>query len=226
MALTVNYLYQFALKLIKKNQAGGLTSTEFQYHWNDAQATYQDDLLGRFQLRNNGKEGNNTGLIENDTILQKLSPFTKLLLLNVNAITGQASKPADFIYELGMRVGNNEVVSVTKDQLPSVLGSVIDPPSTTDGKYYVTEYEGYYQFYPSASYVVNLDYICTPTDVVWGFTFDVDNRQVYDSATSVQPAWDSNSCREITKRMLTNLGVSFKDADFATFGKSVQVTGE
>lgn len=226
MALSVDYNYQFALKLIKKNQAGGLSATEFKYHWNDASATYQDDLLGRFQARGNGKYGVNTGIIQNETILQKLTPFTKSSTLAVSAVNGQVNKPADFLFELGLRVGVYDVYKITKDQVPEVLSSVIDPPSTADGAYYATDYQNYYQFYPIASYNALLDYIATPIDVVWGYTFDADGREVYNAATSVQPQWDDNSCREITKRMLTNLGVSFKDQDFQQFGKSVQVTGE
>ena len=83
MALNVDYCYQFALKLIRKNQAGGLSRVEFQYHFNDAQATYQDDLLGRFQARSNGKSGANTGLIENETIMTKLTPFTKSTVIPI-----------------------------------------------------------------------------------------------------------------------------------------------
>ncbi len=211
---------------MKKNQAGGLKSTSFQYEWNDAQAAYQSDLVGRFEPRGNNKSGNNTGLIQNATILQKLTPFTKPYSLSVSGSTGQATKPTDFIFELGLRVGINEVFKITKDQIPAVLSSVIDPPSTADGAYYATEYEGYYQFYPTAAYTALLDYICAVTNVVWGYTFDGNGRQVYDSATSVQPLWDDNSCRDITKRMFVNLGVSFKDNDFVGFGKTVQMTGE
>ena len=38
MALTVNDLYVFTQKLIRKNQSGSLTSTEFNTFWNDAQS--------------------------------------------------------------------------------------------------------------------------------------------------------------------------------------------
>jgi hypothetical protein len=48
---------------------------------------------------------------------------------------------------------------------------------------------------------------------------------VYSAGTSVQPLWDSNSCREITRRVLDTLGVSFKDADFSNFGNRVVNTG-
>jgi hypothetical protein len=224
MALSVDYIYDFALKLIRKNQAGSLSSTAFAKHWNDAQATYQDDLLGRFQARSNGKSGINTGLIENRTTLQKLAPFTKLYTLTIT--TGEADKPADFIYELAMRINGKEVIHINHNQIATVNDNVIDPPSISNDQYYVVEYEDYYSFLPTAVTEAELDYICTPEDVLWAYTIDGSGRQVYDAGNSVQPVWDNNSCREITKRMLTNLGVSYKDNDFAAFGKSVQTTGE
>lgn len=223
MALSTDYLYQFSLNLVKKNQAGSLASIEWARHWNDASCTYQDDLVGRFQNRGNGKSGINTGLIENKTILQKLSPYIKPVTLTLT--TGDADKPTDFIYELALRINGSEVRHINHGQIATVNDSVIDPPSVPLDIYYVVEYEDYYHFLPTTVTSAELDYISTPVDVVWGFTI-VSGRQVYNSATSVQPKWDNNSCREITKRMLTNLGVSFKDNDFSSFGKSVQLTGE
>ena len=225
MSLSVDYIYQFALKLMKKNQAGSLPSVEFAFHWNDAQATYQDDMLGRFQARNNGKTGTNTGLIEDETILQKLSPFTKPYTLTI--ADGNADKPSDFVYRLAMRINGVDVYKINHNQIANVNASVIDPPSVSDNKYYFVEYQGYYSFLPRTGIsAASLDYIQTPPNVVWGFTWDDDGRQVYNPGTSVQPLWDANSCREITKRMFTNLSVSFKDKDFENFGKSVQLTGE
>lgn len=224
MFLSVDYLYNFSLKLIRKNQAGGLKSNDFEFHWNDAQSAYMDDLLGRFQLRNNGKEGNNTGLIENETILTKLTPFTLPITLVIT--TGKATKPDDFIYTMALRINGERVYQIDKDQIYWVNKNVIDPPSITDNSYYYTEYENYYSFLPITVTSVDLDYISIPQNVIWGYTFDVQNRQVYNPGTSVQPLWDSQSCLEITKRMLTNLGVSFKDPDFLNFGKSVEATGE
>lgn len=229
MSLSVDYNYQFALKLIKKNQSGGLASKEFEYHWNDAQGSYQDDLLGRFQMRSNGKTGTNTGLIEDETILQKLAAFTKPI--NLTITSGNADKPSDFVYRLALRINGVDAYKINQGQIANVNASVIDPPSTTTNTYYFVEYEGYYYFLPRTLptediTTAQLDYIITPPNVIWGYTFDTNGRQVYNPGTSVQPLWDSNSCREITKRMLTNLGVAFKDADFENFGKSVQLTGE
>lgn len=224
MTLSIDYLYNFCLKLIRKNQAGTLSSVEFGYHWNDAQYTYFDDLLGRFQARNNGKEGNNTGLIENENILTKLSPFIKNEALTV--ASGAADFPEDFAYRLAMRVSGYECVKINHGEIAAVNNSVIDAPSVTNNKYYFSEYEEAYNFLPNTITAAALDYVAQPDEVAWGYTFDADGRQVYNSGTSKQSQWDSSSNREITKRMLTNLGVSFKDADFLNFGKSVQMQGE
>lgn len=222
MALTVDYLYQFTLDLINANQAGKINSIRWARHWNDAQTAYQDDLLGRFQGRSNGKTGGNTGLIENETIKQKLAPFTKKATIAISS--GDGNKPTGFIYELALRINGEDVYPINHNQIASVNGDVIDPPSVVADRYYVVEYEGYYTFLPSTVTEAILDYVSAPTDVVWGFTI-VANRQVYDAGTSVQPQWDNNSCREITKRVLDTIGVSYKDADFANFGNRVVNTG-
>lgn len=224
MSLSIDYLYKFTLRLIKKNMAGGLKSTDFDINWNDAQGSYQDDLLGRFQAAAKSKTGLNTGLIEDETILQKLAPFTTPTTLTI--INGDGTKPTDFVYRLAMRINGKDVYKIRHNQIATVNDNVIDPPSIETGTYYFVEYLGYYSFLPNTVTTADLDYIATPIDVKWGYTFDSNGRQVYSAGLSVQPQWDSNSEREITKRMLTNLGVSFKDADFMNFGKSVQLTGE
>ncbi len=201
-----------------------MTSSEFNDFWNDTQGSYMDDLAGRFQLRANGKTGMNTGLIENETILQKLSPFIEPVTLEI--LDGKANKPNGFIYRLGMRINGYDVHKINYNQIAAVNDNVIDPPSVTDNMYYMVEYKNYYKFYPNTVTECELDCMNAPTDVVWGYTFDADDRQVYNPGTSVQSLWDSNSQREINKRVLTTLGISFKDADFLNFGKTVQAVGE
>lgn len=229
MALTVDYLFSFCKRLVKKNQAGGLSNTDFEYNWNDQSNAYQDDLLGRFQARNNGKTGLNTGLIEDETILQKLSPFIKPA--NIAIVSGNINIPADLVFRLAFRINGEDVFKINQSQIATVNESVIDPPSIADNKFYFVNYQDYYYILPhtlpaSEITTADLDYISTPINIKWGYTWDSQGRQIYSSSTSVQPQWDTNSCREISKRVLANLGVSYKDADFASFGKSVQLTGE
>lgn len=229
MVLSVDYNYQFILKLIKKNQAGGLGSKDFEYQWNGEQCAYQDDLLGRWQAQNNSKTGVNTGFIQNETIIQKLSAFIKPVNLTITA--ANADKPTDFVYRLGLRINGYDAYKINHNQIASVNNSVIDAPSTTTNTFYFVEYEDYYYFLPRilptvAITTAQLDYIMTPPDIKWGYTFDADGRQVYNPGTSIQPLWNANDCREICKRVLKSLGVSFKDSDFQNFGNSVIQTGD
>ena len=176
------------------------------------------------EVANNGKEGIQTGLIENETILQKLSVFTKPAGITVTA--GNANKPSDFAYRLSVRVGDIDAIKINHDQIGSVKGDVLgDAPSTVNGKYYYVEYLNYFSVLPSSTPAITLDYISYPVDVVWNFTLDGNNRKVYNSTGSVQPVWGDGECREITERMLKKLGVSLKDKDMESFGQSVTQTG-
>jgi len=231
MALSVDYLYKFVLDLMKKNQAGGLKSTAFELQWNDAQGSYQDDLLGRWQMRNSGKTGLNTGLIEDETVLQKLAPFITPATISISG--GKGNKPDDFVFRLAMRINGQDVYKINHNQIATVNDSIIDAPSITTDTYYFVEYgktlsnpNGYYYYLPTTVTEVDLDYIITPPDIKWGYDYDSIGKQRYQVGLSTQSLWDSNSNREITKRMLVTLGVSFKDNDFVNFGKSVQMTGE
>ena len=224
MAWNVNQIYQSILFLLRKNQAGGVSSTDLFYSWNIEQRMYHQDLVGRWQARGAGKSGINTGLIQNETVLTELAPFTKKTTLVIAG--GNSNKPADFIYRLALRINGKKVDFINSDQIASVNDSVIDPPSIPNNAYYATEYQGYYTFLPTSVTLAELDYICDVVDIVWGYTLDGNNRQVYNPATSVQPQWLNNDIITITKRVLTNFGVSFKDKDFENFGRIAQNTGD
>ncbi len=210
---------------MNKNQAGGIEDIKFARLWNGESSSFFRDLVGRFQRNQTGKLISQTGLIENETILQQLSCFTK----NNPAITvtaGNAAKPSDFAFRLSVRVGDIEAVKINQDEIASVKGDVLcDAPSATNGKYYYVEYLNYFTMLPSSTASIVLDYISYPVDILWNYTRDVNNRKVYNPTGSVQPVWGDGECREITERMLNKLGVSYKDRDFQNFGKSVIATG-
>lgn len=226
----VNEIYGFLKWLINKNQAGGISATDFFYAWNAQQYSYQEDLLGRWQSKANGKTGVNTGLIENQTIDQKLTPFTLPSTLTI--ASGAVTKPEDFMYELGIRMNavggtaGSRIAKIDHSKIYAVTASVIDAPSVTNNLYYAIEYEDYYSLLPSSvTGTVSLDYIAKCVDVVWGWVYDTDFRQKYYEPTSVQPQWDQNSIITITERTLKSLGVHFKDGDFAQYGQSAIQTG-
>lgn len=210
---------------MRKNQSGSISATDLALAWNSEQSAYQSDLLGRFQNRSNGKDIKNTGLIQNETIMTKLTAFTKQSL-GIVVTAGNATKPTDFAYTLALRANGNKIFQVDHDSIWAVTQDVIDPPSITNNSYYYSEYLNYYSILPTATPTIDIDYICTTTPIVWGFILDGNNRQVYDPATSVQPQWGDNSIIEITQRTLKSFGVSFKDEDFAGFGASKITTGD
>lgn len=177
MTWDVNVIYRFLLWLINKNQSGGVTAQDFFYAWNSEQSQYQSDLLGRWQNRSNGKTGANIGLIEDETIMTKLAPFTNNTSISVES--GQAIKPTNYAYGLALRINNAKVFNLTHDQKYAAIEDVIDPPSIVNNSYYFLEYLNYFQILPSAATPLELDYIASAQDVVWAYTFDANNRQVY-----------------------------------------------
>lgn len=224
MALSVDYLYQYFLRLIRKNQSGSVNGIEFANFFNAEQCSYMSDLLGRFNRQNNGKAGINTGLIQNQTIITKLTPFIKPATITITA--GDGNKPSDFQYELSVRINGYACVHINHNQVASVNDSVIDPPSISDNAYYRVEYLAYYHFLPTTVASADIDYIATPPNVIWNYGFDGQGRQVYNPTGSVQPLWDNSSAQEIVQRMLTSVGVSLAAKDFENFGKTVQISGE
>lgn len=224
MFLTVDNLFTFYKQLIRKNQSSEIGNEEFENMFHVEQISYQGDLLGRFQARNNGKEGTNTGLIENETILQKLSVFIEPEK-TITIVNGFADKPEDLAYRMSLRANGYDCYKINFNQRNSVLQSVIDPPSVTDNRYYFLEYGGQYEFLPATITTANIDYVKIPTKIKWGFTYDTDDYMIYNEGSSVHPQWDLASCQEIIQRMLTLTGISFKDKDFESFGKDVIATG-
>lgn len=225
MALTVDYIYAYMGFLTRKNRAGGINAGEFGLSWNSAQNSYFSDLLGRFNKNTNSKLRLDTGLIENQTIMTKILPFTKPLT-GQTISAGNGNKPADFAWTLALRIDGEKVFQIDHDTIWAVNQDVIDPPSVADGSYYYTEYLNYYAFLPNTVTAFDIDYIGNPPDVKWNFTLDGNNRQVYDPTGSVDPLWNNAECREITERALTSLGVSFNSDDFKQFGHIVTQTGD
>lgn len=221
------------LTLTRKNQSTGISAKDFFYNWNLQQYAYHDDLIGKWQNRNNTKEGLSTGLIENEVIMTKLAPFTIPFPLTITA--GQGTKPSDFVYTIALRINGTKVFKITHDQKWAVNQDVIDPPSIADNSYYYLEYLDYYSFLPTTVTTAELDYIASPTDVVWAYTFDGNGRQVYSAGGgggvtpttgSVQPKWQQNTLIEITRRTLKELGVEFKDNELEQYGQSIISTGD
>lgn len=221
---STDFIYKYTLFLLNKNQGGGPSSGDLFNAWNGEQSAMHEDLVGRWQARSNGKSGPNTGMIQDETTLIKMAPFTIPITLPVTS--GFMDWPDDFIYLLSLRINGEKVYHFNKDERWSIEGSYIDPPSISEDSYYYTEYDEQYLILPTAVTSVDMDYIAAATDIKWAFTFDGNGRQVYDVNNSVQPKWSQNTIVEITRRTLSSFGVHFSSQDYEEFGKSNIITGD
>lgn len=224
MAWTVDKLFDFVKFLTRKNQTASITPAEFNLVWNSEQRSYMGELLGRFQPRSNSKAGQNTGLIENQTILSALAPFTTTANQSV-AITGNAAKPTDIVYLLDIRCNDQSVRMINKGQIYAMLRSLIKPPNITTGNYYGTEYDTFYKIWPSQAGSIDVDFIRNCPDVVYAYTDDANGVAQYDAGNSTQPLWKDLELQEITKRTLKQFGVSMSERTFSEFGQSNILTG-
>lgn len=224
MPWSVDNIYSYTRFLTNKNQAGSISATDLFNAWNAEQSSYHQDLVGRWQKQNNTKTGIMSGLVEDEITISALAPFIVPITAAVVA-GGLAFKPADYIYGVALRINGTKVFSVSHDTIWAVNDDVIDPPSIADNAYYYTEYLTYFSFLPATVTAYDLDYVAETTDIIWGYTFDADNRQVYNPATSVQPRWNKNTVIEITKRTLKGFGLHFDSREFENFGESNIQTG-
>lgn len=227
MPWSVDNIYQYTRFLTNKNQAGGISATDLFNAWNGEQAMLHQDLVGRWQKQSNTKTGIMSGLIEDEVTISALSPF----LIQLTAIPiagGRGLKPADYIYGVALRINGAKVFSVSHDMIWAVNDDVIDPPSIVDDAYYYSESQNYFAFLPPDVTVFDLDYIAETTDVVWGYSLDVNNRQIYNPApgVSIQPKWNKNTVIEITRRTLKSFGLHFDSREFENFGESNIQTGD
>lgn len=224
MPWSVNDILNYTKFLTNKNQAGGISSTDLFSAWNGEQAMLHQDLVGRWQKQNNTKTGIMSGLIEDEVTISALSPF--IIPVTIGVAGGLGFKPADYIYGVALRINGAKVFSVSHDMIWAVMDDVIDPPLIPDDSYYYTEYLSYFSFLPATVTSFDLDYVAETTDIVWGFTLDGNNRQVYNPATSIQSKWNKNTTIEITRRTLKSFGLHFDSREFENFGQSNIQTGD
>lgn len=225
MPWSVDNIYAYTKFLTNKNQAGGISATDLFNAWNGEQAMLHQDLVGRWQKQNNTKTGVMSGLVEDEITISALAPFI-IPVTGVAIAAGQGVKPVDYIYGVALRINGAKVFSVSHDMIWAVNDDVIDPPSIPDDAYYYTEYLNYFSFLPTTVTAFDLDYVAETTDIVWGYTLDANNRQVYSAGLSTQPKWNKSTTIEITRRTLKSFGLHFDSREFENFGESNIQTGD
>lgn|SRR3990167_83782 len=114
-------------------------------------------------------------------------------------------------------------VTILRDnEIGNVLSSSIKAPTH---RYPVCAfYNDYIQLYPKTIGRVVFTYLRTPTLPVWGYTV-VNNRPVYNAATSVDIESPDETHNEICMNALSYLGISLKDGEIVQYAEQMKQTG-
>lgn len=226
--MTIDEVYKFINFTIKKGNAGGyLTPDEFNLIINRAQIQYFNKLYGNQNDYRYDRPVPKISYAVTEKISNSLSVFlSDSTTLTVDA-NGQSNIPADLFQTASITRTLNgldyEITRVEQDRVANNLTSAYDAPSS-DFPIYV-QLRTKFQFYPKNIGTANLFYLKKPTDMVWGYTLDGNQRPVYNAATSVQPLWKDMDMNEVIYIALSYVGVNLKDGDVSQFAQLKTKTG-
>ena len=221
--MNVNDMYRICQYAINKAQNGYLTSSEFNLLVKQAQTSYQDYLLGEFQQYQYGRAQARINYSQNENIRQRLSPLITETTLSIDANSGEAIYPSDYVQADAVRTSTfDRVRYVQQDSLYSYYNSEIDPIATNP--IYLLEPTGL-QFYPKTIGTAILTYVKDAPTIVWAYT-TVSGRPVYDAGSSTQPVWDNVDLLEIIARALKLVGVSLQIGQVEQYANQVTQQGQ
>jgi len=221
--MTVDQCYSILKFIVRKNQLGSLSPTDFQFAFNTAQRNYYDLLVGRIEQYQYGRPVPRIGLSMTDNVVSRLMPFESSTSASIT--NGLITKPNGFNKLLAMYTPNNyRVYRIEENRFAERIQDSIDPIDEANAFY--VEQSTNWRVYPTTLSTVTLKYLTVPTDVVWNYTTDGSGRAVYNPTGSVDPLWYNNDIDEIVARAAKIIGVSLKEPTLTQFGESVIAKGE
>ena len=226
-------MYRICQFAINKAQNGYLTPSEFNLIINQAQVSYQDYLLGEFQQYQYGRAQARINYSQNENIRQRLSPLITEATLTIDANSGEAIYPNDYVQADAVRTTLfKRVRFVQQDSLYSYYNSEVDPIATNP--IYLIERTGF-QFYPKTLGTALLTYVKDAPTIVWAYT-TVSGRPVYAPTETgagvtpvtgtIQPVWDNVDLLEIIARALKLVGVNLQAGQVEQYANQVTQQGQ
>ena len=229
--MTVDQCYSILRFIVRKNQLGSLSPTDFQFAFNAAQRNYYDLLVGRIEQYQYGRPVPRIGLSMTDNVVSRLMPFESSSVLTIGSGLTLASglltatKPNGFNKLLAMYTASNyRVYRLEENRFAERIQDSIDPIDEANAFY--VEQSTNWRVYPSTLSSLTLKYLTVPADVVWNYTTDGSGRPVYNSTGSTDPLWNNNDIDEIVARAAKIVGVSLKEPILTQFGEQVIAKGE
>lgn len=222
--MDINEIYETYLYAINKFQGGGLSPAEFNRINNIGMRSYISYLLGSFQTYTPGRPIAKVELGNNSVVRQRLTPSIYQYNLSVDA-SGYSPYPGDFLQVDAMWsiYGYDRVRFVDQDRWYSTFKSTIDPIATNP--IYMIKDIGL-EFAPINIGAAKMSYVRNPPNMIWAYITDINGREVYDPANSVQPIFDDLSILEIIVRGLQLVGVNLQAADVAQYSQMIKNQGQ
>jgi hypothetical protein len=159
---------------------------------------------------------------------EELSEFLRIYLKNqVSSVpaTGILPYPADYQHITSIRkyyvnakgVGKMlQVEEIKNVEWGFIQMSSLREPTLRFPKY--NEFDGVIRFLPMNLGIIEIDYIKTPDQPVWGYT-TVSGRPVYDPLTSTNFEFQAYSTNMVAAVFLSLVGVNLKDSELESFAQ-------
>lgn len=159
---------------------------------------------------------------------EELSEFLRIYLNNqVSSVppTGILPYPADYQHIISIRkyyvnakgVGKMlQVEEIKNVEWGFIQMSSLREPTLRFPKY--NEFDGVIRFLPMNLGIIEIDYIKTPDQPVWGYT-TVSGRPVYDPLTSTNFEFQAYSTNIVAAVFLSLIGVNLKDSELERFAQ-------
>ena len=231
MAVNVDIVYKTVLLILNQQQRGYMTPDEFNKTATQVQLTifegYASDLNQQYRLPDNDTEyGDRVKNIE-----QKLQFFQKYI--NNTAVPGAITGTNPFtidttvvtdLYRLGS-VMYQGVQLGQYSQRNEVTQLFLSPLTQPTEKFPIYLYESGQLFvFPNTIITpndINISYLATPANVVWGYTTGGLGEYIYATGTSVNFQLDVTEQTEIILRILAYAGVIIQDPSIVQVASQV-----
>jgi hypothetical protein len=228
--LTADDPYRIIQIVANKFQAGNITPTQYMDMINYAQLGFLDYLLGQFVSYQYGRPLSKVQFGMNEIVRQRITPLIDpVSTINIDA-TGFAAYPSDYQQADALNLTSlDRVRFVPQHKKYSYIKSRIDPVSTNP--IFLIESQGF-RFYPNTNFngvslgSIQLSYVKTPPDIVWGNSPDPQGRPQYNQGTSVNPIWYDTDMDELIVRALEMIGVNLQAPEISQYAQMIKNEGQ
>lgn len=222
--MDIGKIYDIVNFIANKHQQGYLSPNEFNNSINLAQRQLMDELVEAIQGWDGNRKRIRLPMGNAQPPIQRVAPF----IVRGEAVAvpgdGRVIKPTSMAHMLAMRISDNtnRVKRVEHDRVFSNLNSKIDVVASNP---FHTEYDLYYQIFPSAAGALNWDYIKYPDDALYAYN-TVNGRPVYNPGGSIQLKWDEGEITGLISRVLFMFGISIQAQNLVAYYQSVKNDGQ